>query len=133
LKNSCVFDTSPLYLSFLGDRRVIEPLQEMGKGIADGYTCEPNLAELYYKTCEKLGRETALLRYTSLRQSALTITSPDHTLTRLAGELKCSHRPELSLVDAYIIALAKRTGSSLYTTDARIARLKIVPTKLIEL
>jgi len=105
----------------------------MGKGIADGYTCEPNLAELYYKTCEKLGRETALLRYTSLRQSALTITSPDYTLTRLAGELKCSRRPELSLVDAYIIALAKRTGSSLYTTDARIARLKIVPTKLIEL
>jgi len=133
LKNSYVFDTGPLYLSFLGDRRVTEPLQEMGKRIADGYTCEPNLAELYYKTCEKLGRETALLRYTSLRQSALAIISPDDALTRLAGDLKCSHGLGLSLVDAYIVALAKRTGSSLYTTDARIARLKIVPTKLIEL
>jgi predicted nucleic acid-binding protein len=133
LKSSYVFDTGPLHLSFAGDRRVTEPLREVGKGIADGYTCESNLAELYYKTCERLGRETALLRYTSLRQSALSITAPDDALTRLAGELKCSHKTDLSLVDAYIIALTKRTGATLYTTDPRIARLRVVPTKLIEL
>ena len=133
MKNSYVFDTGPLYLSFAGDKRVTKPLREVTKGIADGYTCEPNLAELYYKTCEKMGRETALLRYTSLRQSALVIAQPDDGLSRSAGELKCAHRTELSLVDAYTLALARRVRANLYTTDPRIARLKIVPTELIGL
>jgi predicted nucleic acid-binding protein len=133
LKNNYVFDTGPLYLSFAGDRRVTEPLREVRKGLAVGCTCEPNLAELFYKTCEKMGRETAMVRYTSLRHSGLTVIPPDMALSRAAGELKCLHRTAVSLVDSYTVALAKRTGGSLYTTDPRIARLKIVPTELIEL
>ncbi len=133
MKSRYVFDTGPLYLYFADDRRVVEPFREVNRGGAEGYTCEPNLAELYYKTCEKLGRDTALVRYTSLRHSAIVVTPPDATLTREAGELKCSHGNQLSLVDAYIIALTKRVRGNLHTTDPRIARLRIVPTSLIEL
>lgn len=126
-----VFDTGPLYLYFADDKRVVEPLTEVSKDLATGYTCEPNLAELYYKTCEKLGRDQALIRFTSLRRSSLVIASPDEALTRAAGELKCSYRRQLSLADAYVVALSKRVGGTLYTTDPRIARLKIVETNLI--
>ncbi len=132
MKSSYVFDTGPLYLYFADDKNVAEPFREVSKRIAQGYTCEPNLVELYYKTCEKLGRETALIRYTSLRRSALVVATPDEALTRAAGEVKCAHRGQLSLADAYIVALTKRVRGSLYTTDSHIARLKIVPTHLIE-
>lgn len=132
MKSSYVFDTGPLYLFFADDKSITEPFRNVNRGIAEGYTCEPNLLELYYKTCEKLGRDTALIRYTSLRHSALVITPPDEALTRTAGELKCAHRGQLSLADAYIVALAKRVRGNLYTTDSRIAHLKIVPTRLIE-
>lgn len=133
MKSSYVFDTGPLYLYFAGDKRATELFREVSRGTATGHTTEPNLVELYYKTCEKLGRDTALLRYTSLRHGPLVVASPDETLTRVAGELKCSHGPQLSLADAYIIALANQVRGQLYTTDPRIARLKVVPTHLIEL
>ena len=133
MKNSYVFDTGPLYLHFADDRRVKEIFEEVSKGAAAGCTAEPNLAELYYKTCETLGRDTALLRYTSIRHGAVAVVSPDETLTRGAGELKCAHRDQLSLTDAYIVALAKRISGTLCTTDPRIAKLELVPTRLIEL
>jgi predicted nucleic acid-binding protein len=133
LKNSYVFDTGPLYLHFADDKRVKELFREVGAGAVAGYTAEPNLAELYYKTCETLGRDAALLRYTSIRRGEMVVVSPDENLTRNAGELKCAHRAQLSLADAYIIAVAKKIGGTLYTTDPRVAKLKIVPTHLIEL
>lgn len=108
-------------------------MRDVLKGIASGYTCEPNLAELYYKTYQKLGRDTALIRYTSLRHAPLIIAAPDAVLSRVAGELKCASGSRLSLADAYIVAQTKRVRGSLYTTDSRIADLRIVPTRLIEL
>jgi predicted nucleic acid-binding protein len=132
-KNNYVFDTGPLYLYFTDDKKVNEPFREVIRGSASGSTTELNLAELYYKTCEKIGREAALLRYISLRKGSVDVVRPDDVLTRIAGELKCSHAGQLSLTDAYTIALARRERAELFTTDPRIARLKVVPTKLIEL
>jgi predicted nucleic acid-binding protein len=97
-----------------------------------GSTCEPNLAELYYKTCEKLGRETARIRYLSVRRSGLTVFAPNEKLSRSAGELKCIHRGKLSLVDAYVLAVATEERSTLITSDPRIAEMALVPTRLIE-
>jgi predicted nucleic acid-binding protein len=132
MKNSYVFDTGPLYLYFAGEKRATDIFEEVSRGSETGHTVELNLAEFYYKTCEKLGRDTALLRYTSLRHGPLSVASPDEVLTRIAGDLKCSHESKLSLVDAYIIALARQVRGLLYTTDPRIAGLKVVPTLLIE-
>jgi predicted nucleic acid-binding protein len=60
------------------------------------------------------------------------VFAPDETLSRLAGELKCKHRGKLSLVDAYILALAMEERSTLITSDPRISKMAVVPTRLIE-
>ena len=126
------FDTGPLFLYFGEDPRVKKLLDEVESGRAEGSTCEPNLAELYYKTCEKMGRETARIRYLSVRRSKVTVFAPNENLSRLAGELKCKHRGKLSLVDAYVVAVAKEQRSVLITSDLRISEMALVPTKLIE-
>ena len=126
------FDTGPLFLYFGEDLRAKKLLDEVESGRAEGSTCEPNLAELYYKTCEKMGRETAQVRYLSFRRSKVTVFAPNETLSRSAGELKCKHRGKLSLVDACVIAVAKENRSTLITSDPRISELALVPTRLIE-
>jgi len=105
---------------------------EVATGVAEGYTCETNMAEFYYKTCERFGREAAEVRCTSIRHSKTSILTIGEQLTRVAGGLKCIHRGELSLADAYVVAAAKMTGGNLITTDPRIAELKLVQTKLLQ-
>jgi len=119
-------------LYFGEDLRVKKLLDETRHGKAAGSTCEPNLAELYCKTCEKLGRETARIRYLSVRRSGLSVVAPSESLSRLAGELKCKHRGKLSLVDAYILAVAIGERSTLITSDSKISELGLVPTRLME-
>jgi len=106
---------------------------EVAAGRVEGYTCEINMAEFYYKTCEKLGREVAEVRHTSIRHSRLSILATDERLTRIAGGLKCIHRGKLSLADAYIVAVAKMLGGILVTTDPRLVELKTVQTRLIKI
>ncbi len=131
-RNHYTFDTGPLLLYFGEDQHVKKLLDEIRLGKADGFTCEPNLAELYCKTCEKLGRETARIRDLSIRRYGLSIVSPNESLSRLAGELKSKHRGKLSLVDAYILAVAIVERAILVTSDSRISELNLVPTRLLE-
>ncbi len=126
------FDTGPLLLYFGEDLRVKKLLDEVRRGNAAGFTCEPNLAELYYKTCEKLGRETARVRYLSVRRYGLSIVSPDERRSRFSCELKCKHRGKLSLWEAYILAVAIVERATLVTSDSRISELNLVPTRLLE-
>lgn len=119
-------------LYFGEDRHIKGLLDEVKLGKATGFTCELNLAELYYKTCEKLGRETTRIRDLSLRRYGLSIASPNEILSRLAGELKCQHRGKLSLVDSYILAVAIGERATLVTCDSRISELNLVPTRLVE-
>ena len=126
------FDTGPLFLYFGENLQAKKLLEEVQSGRAEGSTCEPNLAELYYKTCEKMGRETARIRYLSILRSKVTVFPPDETLSRSAGELKCKHRGKLSLVDAYVLALAKEQGSTLITSNPQLSEIAIVPTRVIE-
>jgi predicted nucleic acid-binding protein len=64
-------------------------------GKAEGYTCEINISELCYKTCEKLGKEAAEVRNASIRHSKITILPLDERLTHAAGGLKCMYRGKL--------------------------------------
>jgi predicted nucleic acid-binding protein len=106
---------------------------EITSGRMEGYTCEVNIAEFYYKTCEKLGREVAEVRHASIRHSEISILSIDERLTRVAGVLKCTHKGKLSLADAYIVAVAKALGGILVTTDSRIVGLKLVQANLLQI
>ncbi|MGB9716991.1 MAG: PIN domain-containing protein [Thermoproteota archaeon] len=128
-----MFDTGPLLLYFAEDNRVKCFFDEVIADKAEGYTCEINIAELYYKTCEKLGREAAEVRSASIRHSKISIVPLDERLTHTAGILKCIYRDKLSLVDSYILAATKILRGALITTDSRLVELKIVQAKLIQI
>jgi len=100
---------------------------------AEGFTCETNIAEFYYKACERLGREVAEVRHVSIRHSKLTVLATDERLTRVAGGLKCIYRGKLSLADAYVLAVAKTLGGTLVTTDPQLLEIKLVQTRLLEI
>ncbi|MBC7113819.1 MAG: PIN domain-containing protein [Candidatus Methanomethyliales bacterium] len=131
MKSRFVFDTGPIFLYFAGDKHVKEMFDEVAAGRAEGYTCETNIAELYYKTCEKLGREVAEVRCASIRHSKTSILVVDERLTRIAGGFKCIHRGKISLVDAYILAATKVLDGILITTDPQLEELNLVQTKLL--
>ncbi len=131
-RSRLIFDTGPLFLYFAGDSRVKEMFHEVMSGKIEGYTSEVNIAEFYYKTCEKFGREVAELRHTSIRHSEISILTIDEKLTRIAGGLKCIHKGRLSLADAYIVAVGKMIGGTLITTDPRIVELKLIQTRLLD-
>jgi predicted nucleic acid-binding protein len=96
---------------------------------AVGLVSEVNLAEYYYKTCRKLGRETADVRYFMLRTSKLHVSN-DEPLTREAGLERCRQQLDLSLADCYALALAKRERATLLTTDSELKKIKDVQVKL---
>lgn len=58
--------------------------------------------------------------------------APDENPSRSAGELKCKHRGKISLVDAYVLALAKEPESTFITSNPRISEIAILPTQLVE-
>jgi predicted nucleic acid-binding protein len=55
-KDKLVFDTGLLLLYFAEDDRAKGFFNEVIGDKAEGYTCEINIAELYYKTCERARR-----------------------------------------------------------------------------
>ncbi|MEM0054318.1 MAG: PIN domain-containing protein [Nitrososphaeria archaeon] len=132
-KSRIVFDTGSLFLYFAGEENVKGMFEEVFSGKVVGYTCEVNMAEFYYKTCEKFGREVAKIRDTSVRHSKLIVLGIDGKLTLIAGGIKCAYKDKISLTDAYTLAASKMLGAILVTTDKQLAELKLVQTKLIQM
>ncbi|MEM2939638.1 MAG: type II toxin-antitoxin system VapC family toxin [Candidatus Bathyarchaeia archaeon] len=132
-KSKILFDTGPLLLYFAGDENVKKVFDDIAAGKAMGYTCEVNMAELYYKTCEKSGREIAEMRNTSIRHSKIVVLAVDERLTRIAGRIKCTYKGKISMADAYTLAAAKMHNATLITTDSQLADLKLVPTQLLHI
>jgi len=123
-----VFDAGILTLHFAGDRRVTDFFSRVDSGQIAGLVSEVNLAEYYYKTCQKLGRDAADSRYYMLRSSKLRIVQ-DEALTRQAGLEKCRTQLDLSLADCFALALAKREKGSLLTTDSELRKSKDIEVK----
>jgi len=126
-------DTGAILLYFAGDNRIKELFDHITTGKAEAYTSEVNIAEFYYKTCEKFGREVADIRNLSIRHSKINILGIDGKLTRIAGSIKCAYRDKISLADAYTLAATKVLGGTLITTDHQLAELKLVQTKLLQI
>jgi predicted nucleic acid-binding protein len=64
-----VIDAGILFLYLIGDERVKPYFDEVAGGRAQAFICDVNLAEFYYKVCEKLGKSVAELRYHQIRGS----------------------------------------------------------------
>lgn len=125
-----IVDTGALSLFFAGDIRVKPYFDKVLRGGASGYMAGVNLAEYYYKTCHQLGKQTADARYYQTLK-LLTVVETDTDLTREAGQEKC-RSAQLSLADCFGLALAQRLHGLLLTSDAELAELRQVQTKLFE-
>jgi hypothetical protein len=127
---SFVIDTGVLALFFAGDTKVKPYFKSMEDGTAKGYITSVNLSEFYYKTCQKLGSETAEIRYHQCLSTFSGVeTDPDLSLA--AGVEKC-HKNTLALADCYEIALAKRLKATLLTTDSELAKNREITIKLFD-
>ena len=81
------------------------------------------MAELYYKTCQKLGLDVAKIREKSIRYSVIEVKKVDEKISRKAGEIKCRVR-EVSLADALLAAAAIIYNAVVITTDEDLLRIK---------
>jgi len=123
MKPKYIIDAGALALYFAGDERVKEYFVEILKGKAEGYICEVNLTEFYYKTIEKIGEETANIRYISIRNSPIKQIPAEGELTRQAAKTKLKYKGKISLADAYLIALTNQTKGIVLTTDKRVKEI----------
>ena len=121
-------DTGIFELHFLDDRRVREIIRRIETGSLEGHTGELNLAELYYKTCEKLGSEVADIRNLAIRKSAIRIHPASRELTPQAASIKCKYRSQISLADAYTMATSMMNKCRLATTDPLLKEIDAIPT-----
>jgi len=131
MRKNIVIDAGALTLFLAGDLRVKEHFDEMERGQADGHICSVNLAEFYYKTCEKLGKQTADTWYHQSR-AILRVVETDETLTHSVGLEKCQQARRLSLADCHALALTRRLKALLLTTDSELAKIKDIEAKHIE-
>jgi len=116
-----VIDTGVLSLFYAGDERVKPFFAQIQAGRARGYVSSVNLAEFYYKACQKLGKETATVRFHQTT-TILEAVETDNELAMNAGLNKCKYS-HLSLADTFAAALTERLSGTLLTTDE--AMLKV--------
>ena len=126
---SYLFDAGVLSLFYEGNPSVKPYFERVSSSRADGYISEVNLAEFYYKAASRKGMETVDVWYRQIRQSSLTIISPEENITRRAGIWKLN-RSYLSLADCFALATTEEVAQVLLTTDSALAKIKEVKTVL---
>ncbi len=128
-----VLDAGVLALYFAGDERVRKYFIEILRGMSEGYLCEVNLAEFYYKTAEKLGIDAAEIRYEAVRASPIKQVPAGGELVRAAAKVKLRYKGRVSLADAFLVALANQVGGTVLTTDPAIKEVLRSRCKLLEI
>jgi len=126
-----VFDAGALTLLLLGDERLSSCVNEISRGTAKAYTSAVNLAELYYKAVDKIGRETADTWYFRVVNSNLAVASADASLAREVGIYKSQYKRLLSLADCFALALCVREKALLLTTDKDFQEAKEIQVKYL--
>jgi len=126
-----VFDAGALTLLLLGDERLSSYVNEISLGTAKAYASVVNLAELYYKTADKVGRETADAWYFRILNSNLVVVSADATLAREVGMYKSKYKGLLSLADCFALALSVKEKAQLLTTDNDFQDVKEIQVKYL--
>jgi len=117
-----VLDSSILLLYFAGDRRVEELVNKINDGIGDGYMLELCVSELFTKLEERFGYAVASKRLEAVKNSRIKVMRVDYDLMKIAGQIKSIHKGKLSMIAAYMIALAKNLDAVLVTSDDSIAK-----------
>jgi len=132
LKRRYVLDAGILALYFAGHEGAKEYIYAAYEDKASVFMCEVNVAEFLYNYAKVFGWNVALVKNDLLRNSPITIVGVDEDLTIRAAKLKLKYHNVLSLADCYLIALAKRYGAIIVTTDHNIKEVKEASTILLE-
>ena len=119
MNEKLVLDTGALSLHFIDHPGVRQYFDAISAGSSLGLVPSFNMAEFYYKACQKFGKQTADAWYFRLRSSELDVVDGED-LVRLAGLEKCRNHA-LSLADCFALALAKSERALLITTDGKLA------------
>ncbi len=127
---SFVFDTGALSLFYADDERLRLLVDKIHGERAQGLLSSVTLSEFYYKTCQNLGRDVATLWSSQLRER-MQVVEADFDLSISAGLEKCRNN-RLSLADSYALALTKRVGGVLLTTDSELAKSKESKVRFLE-
>lgn len=127
-----IIDTGILTLFFSGDLRVQPFFRNVERGRKRAYVTSINLSEYYYKTCETLGEEIAVLRYYQCRE-LLDIVETNRELSLSVGKEKCHRRSNLSIADCFALAATKRLNGTLLTTDPELAKVKDADVRFFEI
>ncbi len=131
MKKAVVVDAGVLALHFIDEPHVEEYFSGIDDERISGYISSVNLAEFYYKTCQKIGRQIADTRYYQIKRTRLQIIH-NTDLTRYAGLEKCRQPLSLSLADCFALALAKSEKALLLTTDRELSKVKEVEVKFFQ-
>ncbi len=130
---SIFLDTGIFELFFSGNQTIKKIFNQIKNETIQAFTLELNLCEIFYKTCEKLGKETAQIRNISLRNSKIKILDINDQLTIRSGIFKCKYPQILSLVDAYISGCADLNNLIIYSTDPGLKDIKEVKNNIFPL
>jgi predicted nucleic acid-binding protein len=132
LNRKIVVDAGVLSLHFVNHRGVREYFDAIITKRSRGLISSVNLAEFYYKTCQKLGGETADFWYFQVQRTTLEVVYNNEELVRRAALEKCKQLYKLALADCFALALAKIEGAMLLTTDDELAGVKDVESRYIK-
>ena len=87
---------------------------------------EPLVSEIYYQLAKAIGHESAqngILKIKGLKGVRMFPIEEDDDLAMEAGRIHLKAQQngsEVSFVDAYLIAICKKTGAMIHTTDHAI-------------
>jgi predicted nucleic acid-binding protein len=129
---SYVYDAGALSLLLIGDSRLKGFVAEVSRGQASAHTNAVNLSELYYKTGQKLGVETAETWFHRILNSNLHVEGADAELAREAGAYKIRYRGSLSIADCFAAAETIRRKGTLLTTDADLKLVKEIDARFLK-
>lgn len=128
---SYVWDTGAISLFYAGNEAAVKIMRDIVSGKSKGYIPQLVFSELYYKSWQVFGEQTALLRTITLRESPLDEYILDEKDTYVVGKTKLDYS-FLSMIDSVVIATAKSTNSTIITSDGDFLKVKGVKSKKLD-
>lgn len=123
-----VWDTGPLSLFFAGHSEAAQGMEQIKDGKTIGYIPQLVLIELFYKTWQKFGKQTAQVRVLNLDFPGIVILVIQESERFKIGSLKVQY-PQLSLVDCRVAQLGLQLNGMVYTTENGITEVAKLRTK----
>ncbi|MDO9537382.1 MAG: PIN domain-containing protein [Thermoplasmata archaeon] len=118
-----LFDTNAISLAFDNalPEKWVRPWKEVRMGNGRLLLFEPLVSETYYKNIPKYGKKASKDKIYWLKSLPKTkIHQIDDNDAINAGDIKVQYSRKLSLVDCFLLAVAKANSAKVFTTDPSV-------------